>query len=109
MTPKQKAFSRAYDDLIENYEWAFRNLYIDVAMVHPKRLRVMEDKALNTRLQIWLESGPPVEQWQSSHDYNLDCGADTFEEAIVKLHRLVKKFYWPSKDPFKVRNRRQPK
>ena len=28
-----------------------------------------------------------------THDIDLDCGGDTFEEAIIELAKLVKKYY----------------
>lgn len=54
---------------------------------------------LNTKTQIWLEFGEAYldidedTNVQFIHDYNLDCGADTFEEAIIELANLVDKYY----------------
>lgn len=85
-----------------------RALDIHVAKVSPKSNHVCDDNRKNTKTRIWLECGP----WESakemipkgvkiqkgfygtfSHDIKLDCGADTFEEAIIKLANLVLKEY----------------
>lgn len=49
---------------------------------------------LNTKTEVWLEFGG----WNSAsnkpcHDIDLDCGGDTFEEAIVNLANLVNIHY----------------
>lgn len=80
-------------------------LDIYVARVDPNTRRIEDDKSRNTQPEVWLEIGPWVEpsaqdfmlgDWDTgvpSHDYNLDCGAQTFEEAILKLADLVKEHY----------------
>ena len=74
-------------------------LNIRPVYVNPKTKSVDEDETKNTKLQIWLEHGPYEKipdlnnEEQPSHDRKLDCGADTFEEAIIKLAELVKKHY----------------
>jgi len=80
-------------------------LNVEVSKVNPKTNSVDDDKTLNTKVEIWLEVGPWVdpseagypEDWtapeMASHDFNLDCGGDTFEEAIIKMAELVKKHY----------------
>lgn len=74
-------------------------LDIFVAKVNPETLREEDDKSLNTKTQVWLEfGGASVDlddnhKVQISHDWNLDCGADTFEEAIIQLANLVDKYY----------------
>lgn len=55
------------------------------------------------RPECWLEFGPMewgyASEWHDStermnfHAVELDCGAPTFDEALVKLARLVKKHY----------------
>lgn len=64
-------------------------LDIDVAMVNPDTRRIDDDKTKNTRMEVWLETGPE----QGLHDIMLDCGGESFEEAIIKLAELVKKYY----------------
>ncbi len=79
-------------------EGFFRALDIDVIMANPKTLAIDDDESKNTKVQVWLECGPYYEMdintgesgWE--HDIRLDCGADTFEEAIIKLAKLVKKY-----------------
>lgn len=74
-------------------------LDIYVAKVNPETLIEEDDKSLNTKTQVWLEFGSAFldlddnEKIQFEHDYNLDCGADTFEEAIIILANLVDKYY----------------
>lgn len=69
-------------------------LYVDVVKVNPKTNEIDDDDANNTKVQIWLEHGPYEEEHhQCAHDVYLDCGGDTFEEAIIELARLVKRYY----------------
>jgi hypothetical protein len=67
-----------------------RCLVIDVVKVNPANNRIENDDVLNTKIQVWLECGKYNEDYeQGQHDIDLDCGADTFEEAIIKLAKLV--------------------
>lgn len=72
-------------------------LDIEVVKVNPETstLEIEEDKLhLNTKTEIWLEFGSWNEEVNSScHDYDLDCGGDSFEEAIINLANLVDEFY----------------
>jgi hypothetical protein len=66
---------------------------------------ISDDDTKNTNIECWLEFGPL--EWttdykdvyhdepivQQYHDADLDCGAATFDEAIVKLAKLVRKKY----------------
>ena len=81
----------------------FRNLfecglYTVVVKVNPETDAVDDDDNKNTKVQIWLEHGPYEIQpgnccSQHTHDWDLDCGGDTFEDAVIKLAELVKKHY----------------
>lgn len=64
-------------------------LDIDLAMVTPLTREIDRDNTKNTRLEVWLETGPDV----GLHDLLLDCGGTSFEEAIIKLAELVKRYY----------------
>lgn len=92
------------------------SLDISVQKVCPTTRRIEDDKSLNTQVEIWLEAGPygdPVaaqeqfpegfpDNWADgvpSHDYELDCGGDTYEEAIITMASNVKKKYGDYKDP----------
>lgn len=88
----------------EPYISAFlRLLDIDVQKVDPKTHRIEDDESRNTLTEVWLELGTqyqPDESWNegkewyyNSHDTNLDCCGDTFEEAIIELAKLVEEFY----------------
>jgi len=78
-------------------------LYIEVVRVNPDNETIEDNEWLNTTTRVWLEGGPwernlyegtdlpPMDGW--SHDINLDCGAPTFEEALLKFVELVKKHY----------------
>ena len=79
-----------------------KGFHISVMMVNPKTDSIDDDKSKNTKLQIWLESGEVKENpddccenftFITEHDPRLDCGGDTFEEAIVRLYQLVRKYY----------------
>jgi hypothetical protein len=73
--------------------------------------RINDDKSKNKYVACWLEFGTleygfaysggkePLGDWDVStmlhncHDCNLDCGAGTFDEALIKLAKLVLKHY----------------
>lgn len=78
------------------------NLDIHYAKVD-KRGVVNADRSKNVNAECWLELGPleygyhgdgqAQSELLHTHDYELDCGAPTFDEALVKLASLVlKKF-----------------
>lgn len=69
-------------------------LDIEVVKVNPKNDTAELDESLNTKTAVWLEFGA----WDNTekipfHDYDLDCGGNTFEEAIIELANLVDKLY----------------
>ena len=67
-------------------------LYTVVVKVNPQTNEIDDDPSKNTKVQVWLEHGP-YEGFEHTHDINLDCGGDTFEEAIIRLAELVKLHY----------------
>jgi hypothetical protein len=78
------------------------DLDIYIARVNPKTNSIDDDEKLNTKTRVWLEFGPyedcsapwdEASNWQRTHDPKLDCGGDTFEEAVTKLYHLVKAHY----------------
>ena len=98
---------------LDNHDWAGEDIcnfysrmqdYIEVSphKVNPKTRSIDDDQSLNTHVEIWIETGyrwrekiPFYEKdhWWFYHDINLDCGGDTYEEAIVNLANLVWKHY----------------
>lgn len=62
-----------------------------------------DDSALNLYPEVWLEAGPIewgyATPWDNEtslieyHDTDLDCGAPTFDEALVQMARLALKKY----------------
>lgn len=77
-------------------------LDVDVVKVNPKTNCVDDNDSLNTKTQIWLECGPYFEN-QITHDIDLDCGGNTFEDAIIKLAKLVKKYYTDDRNKILLR------
>lgn len=92
------------------HEYAFTHfdttMWIDVVKVNPINNHVEDDAALNTVTRVWVEQGPWITthmlpdtesgylpQGCSSHDYRLDSGGATFEEAIIQLAKKVRYFY----------------
>ncbi len=84
----------------------FRCLSIEVVRVNSNTEKIDDDEAKNTDTRVWLECGPWCGPEQltdeerkdfpfglPSHDIELDCGAPTFEQAIIKLANLVLKKY----------------
>ena len=69
-------------------------LWTEVVKVNPETNAIDEDFTKNTKVQIWLEHGPFDAEWGlTTHDLDLDCGGNTFEEAIIELAKLVTKYY----------------
>lgn len=66
-------------------------------MVHPITKHIEDNDFKNTELNWWVECGPYVEDEEhgimSSHDWELDCGGCTAEEAVWKLAQLVYEKY----------------
>ena len=78
-------------------------LDISAHYVDPDTRQVEDDNSRNTQLEIWLECGP----WSHEHgtptgDYDLDCGADTFEAAIIALAELVLAKYGEYRDEWQL-------
>ncbi len=70
------------------------------AAVNPETKSVDDDDAKNTSVEIWLATGPyEPEYHQCSHDYLLDCGGDTYKDAIIALAANVRAFYGDSVTP----------
>ncbi len=65
---------------------------IEVVKVNPETKAIDDNEALNTKTRVWIECGPYKENTHT-HDIELDCGAKSFEKAIIKLAKLVKKVY----------------
>lgn len=70
-------------------------LDISVVKVNPETDAIEMNDDLNIKTQVWLEFGP-INGLIPEHDTRLDCGADTFEEAIIQLANLVDKYYHDS-------------
>lgn len=71
-------------------------LDIDFQKVNPATKMIDDNPFLNTKVECWLECGGAyVEDGHTYfyHDMDLDCGGDTFEEAIVNLANLVAHLY----------------
>ena len=69
-------------------------LWTQVVKVNPETNAIDIDTSKNTKVQIWLEHGPYDKEWGGcTHDLDLDCGGDTFEEAIIELAKLVEEKY----------------
>jgi len=89
------------------------NLSIHYSKVD-KRRRVNDDATKNANVECWLEFGPleygymagGQYDWDTEtgllhyHDTDLDCGAKTFDEALVILAKLIRKKYgdWKEMD-----------
>lgn len=71
------------------------DLWFEIVKVDPKTNAIdYQDTTKNTKVQVWLEHGPYDAEWGAcTHDIDLDCGGDTFEEAIIKLAKLVEGKY----------------
>lgn len=80
-------------------------------MVNPETNMIDTTLELNTKLQWWIEVMianknfnpdvvfPHEDSLEYSHDWNLDCGGDTAEEAIDTLYFLVLHNYGDYDEP----------
>lgn len=79
---------------IFNNEFDFERIWIHVTKVNPVTNELDDDKTKNTKVQVWLECFPDNPKIDGRyHDIDLDCGGDTFEEAIIELAKLVMNKY----------------
>lgn len=94
---KEFKFYTAWRFLEEHkmFNGCFNNdLWVKVVKVNSETNAVDDSHFKNTKIQVWLEHGKYEEEYRCcNHDYDLDCGGDTFEEAIIELARLVKENY----------------
>ena len=75
-------------------------LDVHIAKVNPITCMVDNDDELNTKVEVWLEIG----HYDSNcrwHDTKLDCGGDTYEEAIINLANNVQEQYGNTKERIK--------
>lgn len=92
---KEYEFHDAWHYLLNHkiFRYAFVDcLDIEVVKVNPETKEVDNDFSKNTHVEVWLECGPYDKDCRI-HDLDLDCGADTFEDAIIKLAKLVNDKY----------------
>jgi len=92
--------SKIYNGEIYNESRFQQCLDIDVVKVNPETLSIDDDTNKNTKVQIWLECGKFHKEFRH-HDIELDCGADTFELAIIELANLVMEWYGEEKERIK--------
>jgi hypothetical protein len=81
---------------IEGMDSTFsQSLDIMVVKVNPENNTIEDDDNLNTKTQVWLETGKVYYEDDGSlrhyHDTKLDSGGNTFEEAIIELANNVAK------------------
>ena len=69
-----------------------RCLNIYVAKVNPLNSTIEDNEDLNIKTEVWLECGK-YDRNTYWHDTELDCGGDTYEDAIIELANLVFKEY----------------
>ncbi len=86
-----------------HYDTSFIDvLDVFVAKVNPETCEIDDDPTKNTKVEVWLESGAgycephPIVGSVPLHDWDIDCGGDTFEEAIMKLAENVREKYGAS-------------
>ena len=88
---KNTKFKKAWDFLAEHSYFAMEKRNILFCFPSCLDIDVMTDKKGDF---IALEAGDWDKEYKcSTHDIKLDCCGRTFEQAIIKLARLVKKHY----------------
>lgn len=105
-----KRWSAGHEDYPDNHvsflehesAWLRAMIEISPHKVCPETGKIEDDPARNTKIEWWYEFGPydllPRDEHGSSiqshwHDYLLDGGADTYEEAVLEIAAKVHKFY----------------
>ena len=75
------------------FDWQYQK-------VNPTTNSISDKLHENTKVQIWIECGAYSKvggSYYPSHDTKLDCGGDTFDEALINLANLVLKHYGEGK------------
>jgi len=88
---------------MENEPGFFDGLVMAVQRVNPMTGIIDDDDSLNTQVEIWLQNGAWAPAGDADdiygtgemhyHDHRLDCGGRTYEEAILKMAKLVRQHY----------------
>lgn len=88
--------------LEENHPWSLRKIDIALMKVNPETGKVDDNSLKNTKMEYWIEGGPYENDDDAgliqTHDPKLDCGGDTFEEAIMKYAELIREHYGESSE-----------
>jgi len=72
-----------------------QSLDIEIVKVNPKTNSIDNNSSKNTKVRVWLECGCSFDKknnFIATHDIKLDCGANTFEKAIIKLAKNIHKY-----------------
>lgn len=91
-----EAYHFCYNHCMFNHCVVSNTMCIEVVKVSPKSNMIVKDKSKNTSTRVWLEWGPFCfydGTLEGYHDIDLDCGGNTYEEAIIELANLIKKKY----------------
>ena len=92
-------FIYEHPNFVDKYGFSLLDseLWIDVVKVNPETNSIDDDNSKNTKTKVWLEFGPMSYEKNlgiiPTHDSDLDCGGDTFEEAIIELANLILEKY----------------
>ena len=98
-------FIKSYKFLSEHpiFENAFKRcLEFEVTVPDTQTRRRKDDEIRSTKPQVHLRCGPLMSDVFGdyvAYDVELDCASDTFESAIVKLAKLVRKKYGTREKP----------
>ena len=81
-----------------DHESGWTYVHIDPHMVNPVDNKISDDPHLNTKLEWWYEFGPTLFHENmgagvSGHDHHCDGGADTYDEAIIKVAKAIHEAY----------------
>lgn len=94
--PEAPHADRFHEKMLISDRGVEHRIEVWVAKVNPDTGRTEDDPGLNTKTEVWLETGKirwPEKHFRGYdipfHDHELDCGGDTYEQAIVNMARLV--------------------
>lgn len=73
--------------------WATGAVEFHPVIVNPATNEIDEDPTLNTLTQWWFEFGPVLDNGEMGHHWDLDVTADSYEEGVLELARLIHEHY----------------
>lgn len=80
------------------HDQGWEGIRVTPHLVNPASRRISDDPSQNTKTEFWYEFGPTLFRENGGrgirgHDHECDGGADTYDEAIIKIAKEIHKTY----------------